>query len=233
MSESNWELQKSKSSYHFDTSIVDPRYDNVQGLGKFTGDWSQELEQVIESARPVSWRTRSKTGEAGKWIDQEEYDLKEANADPNMIITNMEYNLSPVFREMCDKIGLANREDRIHVQWPGQVFTIHIDKLEKIYPEDPTKVMRIMIQLTDWEQGQFAQYGNYTHQGWKAGDIYTFAWKHTPHSSANASLKPRVSLLTTGIKTKTTRDFLKEAFDKKEIQIAEYQAWMEYGVLDK
>jgi hypothetical protein len=232
-SESNWEMLKAKSAYHFDNWKTDARWDCVQGIGRFLGNWEYELAEVIKSAQPVTWRTRSEDGKPNKHINKEEYDLSAAGADPNMTIANFEYKLEPVFREMCDKIGLTNRFDRIHVQWPGQVFTKHIDKLQKVNPEDPSKVMRIMVQLTDWDQGHFAQYGNYTYSHWRAGDIHTFDWKNVPHSSANAGLTPRVSLLTTGVVTDKTLRFLEEAKNTYEIPVIEYQAWMEYGLLDK
>lgn len=214
---SNWELTKSQSAYHFDNRKTDPRWDCVKGLGRFTSNWDKELEQVIESAKPVSWRTRSETGYPNQYIDKEEYDLLAAGADPNLIIANFEYNLPPIFRKMCDTIGLDKRQDRIHVQWTGQVFNKHIDKLGKMNKEDPTKVVRIMIQLTDWEQGHFAQYGNYTYSHWRSGDIHTFDWKHVPHSSANAGLSPRVSLLTTGVITEKFLKFLETASNTYEI----------------
>jgi hypothetical protein len=135
------------------------------------------------------------------------------------VISNFEYNLTPTFQKICDLIGLENAENRVHVQWPGQVFTVHIDKLEKFNPTDPSRVMRIMINLTDWEPGHFNQYGNFNHTRWRAGDIHTFAWQHVPHSSANASLKPRVSLLTTGIVGEVTKQFLAQAKNSKEIQL--------------
>jgi hypothetical protein len=76
-----------------------------------------------------------------------------------------------------------------------------------------------MIQLTDWDQGHFSQYGNFTYQGWKAGDIHTFDWHNVPHSSANAGLTPRVSLLTTGTLTTKTIEFLSAAKNKHTFEV--------------
>lgn len=206
--ESNWEIQKAKSSYHFDNTTNDLEHDTVIRLGSFIGDWKKEVDSAISSARPATWRDRSKSKRPNKLVDAEEYDLEQAGADPKMIFSHLEYNLAPIFQKMVDTVGLSNDESRVHVQWPGQVFIKHIDKLEKVNPEDPTKVMRVMVMLTDWDQGHFNQYGNFTYQGWKAGEIHTFDWKNVPHSSANAGLTPRVSLLTTGIITDRTKTFL-------------------------
>ncbi len=231
--ESNWEMLKAKSAYHFDNWTMDQRWDCVQGIGKFMGNWEEELKLVIDSAKPVTWRTRAKDGEPNKFIESEEYDLESFGIDPKSPIANFEYKLEPVFREMCDKIGLSDRIDRIHVQWPGQVFSKHLDRLGKLYKEDPKKIMRIMVQLTDWDQGHFSQYGNFTYSHWKAGDIHTFDWKNVPHSSANAGHTPRVTLLTTGLITDKTLAFLEQAQHTPEIPVIEYQAWLEYGLLDR
>lgn len=218
--ESNWELQKSKSAYHFDNTIMDPRWDCVNELGRFIGDWSQEVDSVIKSARPATWRDRSKSKKPNALVDFEENDLKEIGANTDMIISNLEYRLEPIFQKMCDIIGLDNAESRVHVQWPGQVFVKHIDKLEKFNPKDPSKVIRIMVMLTNWDQGHFNQYGNFTYQGWKSGDIHTFDWYNVPHSSSNSGLTPRVSLLTTGIITDATHKLLSNASPSNEIVLA-------------
>ena len=39
---SNWEFTKVTSNYHFDSNIMDPRWDTIHGLGKFEGDWDTE-----------------------------------------------------------------------------------------------------------------------------------------------------------------------------------------------
>jgi hypothetical protein len=97
---------------------------------------------------------------------------------------------------------------RLHVQHPGQVWNLHIDKLDKWCPDDPSKVSRYMIQLTDWEPGQFWSYGNYNYHQWRAGDLTSFDWMNVPHSTANASHHPRVTLQITGVRTDATDDFI-------------------------
>ncbi len=215
--ESNWDIQRAKSKYHFDNTIIDPNWDKVQHLGSFSGDWSKEIAEAIETARPATWRNRSKTGAPNKLVDAEEYDLINAGADPNMVFSNLEYNLAPVFQKITDFFGLFNEESRVHVQWPGQVFIKHIDKLEKFYPSDPNRVIRIMIMLTDWDQGHYNQYGNFVYQQWRAGEAHTFDWQNVPHSSANSGLTPRVSLLVTGVKTERTEQALIELKNNKII----------------
>jgi hypothetical protein len=70
--------------------------------------------------------------------------------------------------------------ERIHVQRPGEVWNLHIDKLQKWCPEDPSSVGRYFVQLTDWQPGQFWEYGNYHWNQWRAGDVSTFDWANMP-----------------------------------------------------
>ncbi len=207
---SNWEIQKKKSRYHFDPNQHDPMMDAVFTLGRFTGNFAATVEEAIERATPRTWRDRSSTGQPNKLVDAEEYDLAAAGADPAMEIADITYDLPEVCQRMVSAIGLENSENRVHVQWPGQSFVMHIDKLEKMNPSDPDRVMRIMIALTDWQPGHFNCYGNYMHQHYRAGDIYYHDWQNVPHASANASLVPRVSLLTTGTVGPATQEFLRK-----------------------
>lgn len=202
---SNWEKQKQKSSYHFDQFKVDPAYDTMRYVGRYNGEWSEDLNQTISSSKEVTWRTRNPADGVSKDIDLEEYDLESVGADPNMALTNLEYNLREPFQAMTDALHLTGKiQSRVHVQQPGQVWNIHIDKLEKFNEEDTDNVMRFMVMLNDYEPGHFLQYGNYIHQFWRAGEIYTFDWMNVPHCTANAGMKPRCTLLITGTATAET-----------------------------
>jgi hypothetical protein len=109
--------------------------------------------------------------------------------------------------------------NRIHVQKPGEVWNLHLDKLEKWNPTNPDSVIRIQVALTDWQPGQFWSYGNYQHSMWKVGEVTTFDWQNLPHSTANASHYPRVTLQITGVKTPATEQFLAELASVDEYQI--------------
>lgn len=211
---SNWELTKQRSQYHFSNFKIDPRWDTVQYLGRIEPCWTSELAQAIDDAYAVTWRTRGKPGEkkvrSSEEHDREEYDLESYGMDKNYVVTDMNYNIAPVFQSIADRFALEDCMARIHVQRPGQVWNLHLDKLEKWMPEDPSRVVRYFIQLTDWEQGHFWGYGNYVHQGWRAGEVHTFDWVNVPHSTANAGHNPRVTLQVTGIKTPETDKFLKD-----------------------
>ena len=129
------------------------------------------------------------------------------------------WEITPNLKKISDLFGLDDCMERIHVQMPGEVWNLHLDKLEKWSPSEPWRVMRIQVALTDWEQGHFWSYGNYNHQQWRAGDVTTFDWQNIPHCTANAGHNPRVTYQLTGIITEKTNDFLKRLarFEKHEL----------------
>jgi len=212
MIESNWELTKQRSQYHFDNSTIDPRWDTVQHLGNIKIDWHSELQSVIDNSKPVTWRTRGRTNDPLTRPDldynREEYDLERIGMGKDYIVTNLNYELPPLFQSIADQFALDNSMARIHIQNPGQVWNLHLDKLEKWMPADPTQVVRYFVQLTDWQPGHFWNYGNYMWSGWRAGDVSTFDWINVPHSTANAGHVPRATLQVTGVITDQTLNFL-------------------------
>ena len=212
MTQSNWEITRQRSQYHFDNSRMDPRWDTVQQLGHIEPCWNAELSTAIAAAIPVTWRTRGRDNDplkrASEEYDQEDYDLEQQGYGRNHIVTDLNYNLDPAFQRIADQFGLEKTMARIHVQRPGQTWNLHLDKLEKWMPADPGQVVRYFVQLTDWQQGHFWSYGNYSWTGWRAGDVSTFDWINVPHATANAGHVPRATLQITGIKTASTVEFL-------------------------
>lgn len=209
---SSWEITRARSQYHFDTSIMDPRWDTVISLGRILAPWQQELEQAIANANPITWRTRGQSDDPLKRkaeeYDQEDYDLEQQGYGSDYVVSDMTYNIAPVFQQIADQFGLEQCMTRIHVQRPGQTWNLHIDKLEKWMPTDPSQVGRYFIQLTDWQPGHFWSYGNYNWSGWHAGDVTTFDWWNVPHATANAGHSARVTLQLTGVITEQTRVFV-------------------------
>jgi len=208
---SSWDSTKQRSKYHFDPTIMDPRYDTVVRVGHITPNWLDQLDDIIEHSAPASWRTRGdprKPSRPEEELSAEEYDLERAGYSKDMKVTNLNWAIPDNLQTIADSFGLEDCMTRIHVQYPGQVWNLHLDKLEKWNRNDPHSVSRYMIQLTDWKPGHFWSYGNYLFTGWVAGDITTFDWQNVPHSTANAGHTPRVTLQITGVKTKKTEEFL-------------------------
>jgi hypothetical protein len=216
---SNWELTKARSQYHFDTERWNPKWDRVEHLGHIQPSWTEELQAAIDASRPVTWRTRGHPGDArarsSEEHNREEYDLERYGMAKDYTVSNMTYDVAPVFQAIADQFALTDTMVRIHVQHPGQVWTLHLDKLEKWMPEDPTQVVRYFVQLTDWQQGHFWSYGNYQWSRWLAGNVTTFDWINVPHATANAGHVPRATLQITGIKTPATDDFLNNLKEPK------------------
>ena len=222
---SSWEKSKLRSKYHFDTTKMDTNYDTVVKLGKIIADYSSDVAEAVKTAKPATWRTR---GQAGKTRPEEElaaedYDLENTGYGKDHQITHLSWKISPQLQKISDLFGMQDCMNRVHVQMPGEVWNLHLDKLEKWNPENPYNVKRIILQLTDWQMGHFWSYGNYVHKDWKAGDVSTFDWMNVPHSTANAGHSPRVTLQMTGIVTEKTNEFLArlKRFDTYTLELKE------------
>ena len=209
---SSWDFTKSKSTYHFDPTRLDRFEDVIAHLGHIEPTWSEDVADIVANSKPATWETRGYKGEGvlppREDLVAEEYDLERVGADPKMIITHLNWAIPESLKRITAAFGLDDCMERIHVQQPGEVWNLHIDKLQKWCPEDPTKIGRYFVQLTDWQPGQFWEYGNYHWNQWSAGDVSTFDWANMPHSTANAGHHPRVTFQLTGVITDQTRRFL-------------------------
>lgn len=209
-----WEERRAASKYHFDPQRRDRREDCVQYLGRLPNTWISDLDEIIKKSHPATWATRGyKTQGAlvpSADLDREKYDIARVAADPDAAISNINWGLPASLMDISQSLGLSDAMNRIHVQMPGQLWHLHLDKLEKWMPSDPSLVMRVFIQLTDWMPGQFWEFGNYHWNQWRAGDVITFDWKNMPHSTANAGHHPRVTLQITGVITDATNECLEK-----------------------
>ena len=207
---SSWDETKKRSRYHFDSTRFDPDQDRVIRLGFIEPCWNTELTDIVENSRAATWRTRGAAGKSRPEAElaAEDYDLEREGYGNDYVITNLNWTIPPVLQTVADRFALQDSMTRIHVQQPGQVWNLHLDKLEKWCPENPDSVLRIQIQLTAWEPGQFWSYGNYCHSQWRAGDVTTFDWQNIPHATANASHHPRVTMQVTGVCTEDTMAYL-------------------------
>lgn len=209
---SSWDFTKSTSTYHFDPKKKDRFEDVIAHLGHIEPTWLADIDNIVANAKPATWETRGYKGEGvlppREDLVAEEYDLERVGADPKMTITHLNWNMPESLKKISRQFGLADCMERIHVQLPGEVWNLHMDKLQKWNPEDPSRVMRIFVQLTDWQPGQFWEYGNHHWNQWRAGDVSTFDWANMPHSTANAGHHPRVTLQLTGVIADRTQEFL-------------------------
>lgn len=208
---SSWEETKKRSKYHFDINKYDPKYDTVIRIGHVKPNWLHQVPEFISNSKSVTWRTRgdpNKPSRPEHELSAEDNDLERYGYGKDYEITKLNWNVPDNLLEIANSFCLDDMMCRIHVQHPGQVWNLHLDKLEKWCPDNPDSVIRIMLQLTDWEPGHFWGYGNYVFSGWKAGDLTTFDWQNVPHCTANAGHNPRVTFQMTGIKTAKTIKFI-------------------------
>ena len=209
---SNWQTLKEKSTYHFDPTRMDPPESVVAYLGNIEPTWAHDLKDIVTNAQPATWATRGYKGEGleapPEELEREEYDLTENGMPADLPISHLTWRIPESLQRISDAFALEDCMNRIHVQRPGEIWNLHIDKLQKWDPDHPEMIMRIMIQLTAWQPGQFWAYGNYHYNQWRAGDVTTFDWANIPHATANAGFHPRVTLQLTGIRTAATMDYL-------------------------
>jgi len=203
----NWELGKELSNYHFDKSIKDT--DSFRKCGRFVGDWKDELEEAYKTMASVTWNNRwhkhGKKDPRGNLSENEIKDIIDAGGDPDMTMYQGSYTIGPVMQKMIDALGMDNCRHKLHIQLPGEVVTMHMDKH---YELDGGEARRFLIALEDWEPGQFVLFGNQMCERWTAGDIITWEWRDIPHATANASLHKRPLLAVTGVVTERTHELL-------------------------
>ena len=209
---SSWDFTKSRSTYHFDSTVKDAPESVLTHLGHIEPTWQADIADIVKHSTPATWETRGYKGEGvlppREDLLAEEYDISRVGADPKMIITHLNWQIPDSLKAITESFGLDDCMERIHVQLPGEVWNLHMDKLQKWCPEDPSKIGRYFVQLTDWQPGQFWEYGNYHWNQWSAGDVSTFDWANMPHATANAGHHPRVTFQLTGVITDQTRRFL-------------------------
>lgn len=220
---SSWDWTVAHSQYHFDNTRRDQPGEWFTPLGRFLGDWQEELQQAIDSdMEAITWATRKYspyydlpdgTRQQSGMLAQEEQDLASTGAPVDLALTDVveATEFGPVFTRMSKYFGLDTPWCRLHIQRPGQMFNLHIDKLWERAPDHPEDIFRMVVHLADWEPGQFYAYGTYTMSHWCAGDVHTFDWPNVPHATANASRSLRPTMIMTGLKTDRTRELLATA----------------------
>ena len=132
---SAWEITKQRSNYHFDNFRFDPDQDKVTFLGNIDPFWQKELGIVKELAQPKTWRTRGQGADrTSQEYDQEDYDLEQFGYGKDYVVGDLTWDVPDTFNKLLVWFGMDNAKMRLHVQRPGQVWNLHLDKLEKWNP---------------------------------------------------------------------------------------------------
>jgi hypothetical protein len=220
---SSWQWCVDHSNYHFDNFKIDQPGEWFQLLGRFKGDWAEEIAQA--HGKPITWATRkfysNDDDTVSPMLEQEENDLRNTGAPVDLKLTDAVFDIStcPTLTRISEYFAIEDAKIRMHYQQPGQMFNLHIDKLHERCPDDLERIIRMTIMLADWEPGQFYSYGNYTYSHWRAGDAHVFDWANVPHATANASRSMRPTLQVTGLKTNRTRELLADATPDKQYSV--------------
>lgn len=219
---SSYEYTKTEfSNYHFDKWKKETEGEWYHNLGRFVGDWSDDVDKIIEKSKELSWDQSTSQGlrpgfkggdspmKAQERFDRVQHGLDKTD-QTNLVLEDY-LDQFPKIKAMVDHWCLEKPSYRAHVQWPGQFFGTHIDKLWHRNPTDPARIVRIIITLADWEPGQFVMYGNCTLMQWHAGDVHIFDTLNVPHGTANISTVPRPNITITGLRTPETDEVLSRA----------------------
>jgi hypothetical protein len=225
---SNWEYIKDNlSNYHYDKWRKESEGEWWHILGRFI--FSDEIRDLVlkfeEESKKVGWFDVTSTyhpgfpGGRSPLLDQEDYDRQQSGIQG-------EYTQVVPEPEMVDtaiqKLGtywkMKRLRTRLHFQYPGQMFAMHVDKLWHRNPSDPSKIIRIVVNLKDYEPGQLMIYGNNILTQWQEGDIHCFDTLNVPHATANLSTKVRPIMVITGIRTEET-DKILSASDSASIHV--------------
>jgi hypothetical protein len=176
-------------------------------LARFEGEWTKELEIIKKTAKPKTWATRGKEYHPNHPdLKAEQKDLIDAGMNTDQVIFRKVFEFEGIWKIMIDRLGLINSKQAFHIQYPGELLNLHIDKQYEMN-DDPQQVARFFIFLEDWKPGQFMHMGT-SFVKWRKGDLLWFDWPNMPHASANAGWEPRCLIQITGTITDITKDIL-------------------------
>lgn len=206
-------VKENFSNYHHDPFKKEKVGEWFHPLGRYVGNFGYAVPLIIEESQKTGWDDITKSGKrnfpggGSPMTQQEDNDRVRHGVDKmghTQVVTEEFLDKFPEIKAMVDYWELENPTYRAHVQMPGQTFAPHIDKLWHRCPTKPEKIVRIIINLADWEMGQYVTYGNVVHSQWRAGDVHIFDHHNVPHSTINISTKPRPNITLTGLRTKAT-----------------------------
>ena len=69
--------------------------------------------------------------------------------DTDQVIFRKVFEFEGVWKTMIDKLGLENSKQAFHIQYPGELLNLHIDKQYEMN-DDPKQVARFFIMLEEF-----------------------------------------------------------------------------------
>lgn len=228
--DSLYDFCKATSRYHFDESVndlntLDTDCPVVIPVKRFSGDWDNAVQELINSAEPANFKFRTQTRKdaTNNW---EENDFRKwgYDIDGGYTIANriLKPNLTDALYHIVESFGFEEPGIvKFDVQMPGQCFYWHLDNFGGVLKKhrgdydraadqdlDQRSVMRAVVFLDNQRLGQVWQQGNLM-LNWQRGDAITWPWRDIPHGTCNYGHHPRPVLNLTGVVTDKTKDLLR------------------------
>lgn len=222
---SRWDYMADR--VEFTQKPLDPEPNKFNIVGRFVGDWDEELTRLIQRSGggvPLNFLSKMEGGEAPYTATLDRNDLTSSGLSENTVFLNriipplINRANAPTIYKMVDWFGFVGKVIvKIHIQHPGQVFPYHFDDLttsrnnsgdKHLMEDDPARWARIEVQLKDWDWGHMWCVGNTYWKQWKAGEIMFHPWHNIPHGTANCGSTPRICLQITGETTAELREKL-------------------------
>jgi len=194
---------ETKSDYHFDKYKNDDDHPDINTNLKFR--WKSDITKEIfpyirENSRNVHPNSITLLHEAW-WLHENEIRGLDHIGFKEMVKPKKHPTLEKIVNwfEFSGEISPQVMQQNV-----GNFSYRHLDEMcGHQSGHGIKKLIRVIINLQDWEPGQFMLWGNKNIHQWKAGDCVTYD-PNIPHATANASRYRRYALRITGLPSDKT-----------------------------
>jgi hypothetical protein len=188
-------MQRHGHLYHWDPKISDPPNSVFKIIGRFTGDWQDELYWAKEHAERTVW------------------------GDDQIVHLYPLDEHTPTLMRMVEFLKLRDLVmQQVQIQNTNHTVIRHLDDFTHLVKEDGIRPIRFLITLHDWEPGQYMIFGNSNYTHWQAGEVLSADFEGIPHGTANCSWNPRQVICCTGFATDETQQLIANGFGEFNIE---------------
>ena len=230
--------------WHFDKWRKDQPGEYMKVLGRFVGDWQDEIDAMRElgvSAAPYNKQgyghAANKAGTVdGVYHAEEDAPMLAEGGKPDAPMFHKRHfdkdsrEQFPKLCAMAEHFALGDdRTWKFNDQLVSDQLPNHIDNLpgipskERVVDNPDFKhalhKARFFVFLEDWEPGQLFMFGTYYHTHWRAGEFLVWEWSTLPHATWNGSWRKRPALQITGDVTEKSLKVIKMGSPDKEVYV--------------